>query len=341
MCVECKTALNVSTSAVAEQERDFIRRQIALGKTKQEVKDALVEQFGHGVLADAGGEGLRPRRLPRAARPGAARAGRAGGRGAPLPPPPGGRPPRPPSRSPTTTRAAWTRSSRPTTAGERRRRHHGRRGLRGRLRLLHLALRAAARARLPVGRLGRDDGRARSAASAARVLLPAVVFCLSFTVVFVALGMTATEPRLDAPGLARHARQDRRRGDHRARPAVRGHAVRAAPEPRMAARRADLARRLGRPADRRGGVRVRVDAVRRADAGRDPHRRLGAGHGRQGRAAAGLLLGRARGAVHAHRARLQPRDDRLPLAARPLDDRDRRLGGRADRDGPAAAHAAS
>jgi cytochrome c-type biogenesis protein CcmH len=51
MCVECKTALNVSTSAVAEQERDFIRRQIAMGKDKQEVKDALVEQFGPGVLA--------------------------------------------------------------------------------------------------------------------------------------------------------------------------------------------------------------------------------------------------------------------------------------------------
>ena len=68
MCVECKTALNVSTSAVAEQERDFIRRQIALGKDKQEVKDALVEQFGPGVLAHARGEGLRPRRLPRADR---------------------------------------------------------------------------------------------------------------------------------------------------------------------------------------------------------------------------------------------------------------------------------
>ena len=51
MCVECKTALNVSTSAVAEQERDFIRRQIAMGKDKQEVKDALVEEFGPGVLA--------------------------------------------------------------------------------------------------------------------------------------------------------------------------------------------------------------------------------------------------------------------------------------------------
>jgi cytochrome c-type biogenesis protein CcmH len=51
MCVECKTALNVSTSAVAEQERNFIRRQIAMGKDKQQVKDALVEQFGQGVLA--------------------------------------------------------------------------------------------------------------------------------------------------------------------------------------------------------------------------------------------------------------------------------------------------
>jgi len=52
MCVECGTALNVSTSTVADQERAFIRRQIAMGKDKQEIKDALVEQFGPGVLAD-------------------------------------------------------------------------------------------------------------------------------------------------------------------------------------------------------------------------------------------------------------------------------------------------
>jgi cytochrome c-type biogenesis protein CcmH len=51
MCVECKTALNVSTSAVADQERAFIRRQIALGKDKQQVKAALVDEFGPGVLA--------------------------------------------------------------------------------------------------------------------------------------------------------------------------------------------------------------------------------------------------------------------------------------------------
>jgi cytochrome c-type biogenesis protein CcmH len=51
MCVECNTALNVSTSTVADQERAFIRRQIALGKDKQQVKAALVGEFGPGVLA--------------------------------------------------------------------------------------------------------------------------------------------------------------------------------------------------------------------------------------------------------------------------------------------------
>jgi cytochrome c-type biogenesis protein CcmH len=58
MCVECGTALNVSTSVVADQERAFIRRQIALGKDKQEVKDALVEEFGPGVLADPPSSGF-------------------------------------------------------------------------------------------------------------------------------------------------------------------------------------------------------------------------------------------------------------------------------------------
>jgi cytochrome c-type biogenesis protein CcmH len=52
MCVQCKTALNVSTSPVADQERAFIRRQIALGKDKAQVKAALVDEFGPGVLAD-------------------------------------------------------------------------------------------------------------------------------------------------------------------------------------------------------------------------------------------------------------------------------------------------
>jgi cytochrome c-type biogenesis protein CcmH len=58
MCVECGTALNVSTSAVADQERAFIHRQIAMGKDKEEVKAALVEEFGPGVLADPPSSGF-------------------------------------------------------------------------------------------------------------------------------------------------------------------------------------------------------------------------------------------------------------------------------------------
>lgn len=51
MCVQCGTALNVSESAVAERERDYIRRLIAQGKTKEEVKAALVDEYGEDVLA--------------------------------------------------------------------------------------------------------------------------------------------------------------------------------------------------------------------------------------------------------------------------------------------------
>ena len=52
MCLECGTALNVSDSDVANQERDFIAELIAQGKTKQQVKDALVAEYGPRVLAE-------------------------------------------------------------------------------------------------------------------------------------------------------------------------------------------------------------------------------------------------------------------------------------------------
>ena len=60
MCVECGTALNISTSPVADRERAFIRRQIAQGRDKEEIKAALVEEYGPGVLAmpDEGGFNL-------------------------------------------------------------------------------------------------------------------------------------------------------------------------------------------------------------------------------------------------------------------------------------------
>jgi len=58
MCLECGTALNVSNSEVADQEREFIAELIAQGKTKQEVKDALVAEYGPRVLAEPADDGF-------------------------------------------------------------------------------------------------------------------------------------------------------------------------------------------------------------------------------------------------------------------------------------------
>jgi cytochrome c-type biogenesis protein CcmH len=58
MCLECGTALNVSNSQVADQEREFIAELIAQGKTKQEVKDALVAEYGPRVLAEPSDDGF-------------------------------------------------------------------------------------------------------------------------------------------------------------------------------------------------------------------------------------------------------------------------------------------
>ncbi|HEY3187434.1 MAG TPA: cytochrome c-type biogenesis protein CcmH [Solirubrobacteraceae bacterium] len=58
MCVLCGTALNISESSQADRERAFIRRQIAEGKTKDEVKQALVGEYGPQVLAVPQGGGF-------------------------------------------------------------------------------------------------------------------------------------------------------------------------------------------------------------------------------------------------------------------------------------------
>jgi cytochrome c-type biogenesis protein CcmH len=59
MCLECGTALNVSTSDVADQEREFIADLIAQGKTKAQVKDALVAEYGPRVLAEPEDDGFQ------------------------------------------------------------------------------------------------------------------------------------------------------------------------------------------------------------------------------------------------------------------------------------------
>ena len=60
MCPICGTPLALATEAPqAQRERAFIERQIADCRSKEEIKDALVAQFGESVLAlpGDGGEG--------------------------------------------------------------------------------------------------------------------------------------------------------------------------------------------------------------------------------------------------------------------------------------------
>jgi cytochrome c-type biogenesis protein CcmH len=51
MCPVCGTLLELSESPQADRERAFIRTQIAQGRTKDQVKDALVAEYGRAVLA--------------------------------------------------------------------------------------------------------------------------------------------------------------------------------------------------------------------------------------------------------------------------------------------------
>lgn len=52
MCPTCGVPLSHAFSPQAERQRDFIRAQIDQGRTKQQIKDALVGEFGPEVLAE-------------------------------------------------------------------------------------------------------------------------------------------------------------------------------------------------------------------------------------------------------------------------------------------------
>jgi cytochrome c-type biogenesis protein CcmH/NrfF len=58
MCPICGTPLNLAAAPQAERERAFIRRLIAEGRTKEEIKDALVREYGPEVLASPEGGGF-------------------------------------------------------------------------------------------------------------------------------------------------------------------------------------------------------------------------------------------------------------------------------------------
>jgi cytochrome c-type biogenesis protein CcmH len=51
MCPTCGVPLALAFSPQAERERQFIRSQIDEGRTKAQIKDALVAEFGANVLA--------------------------------------------------------------------------------------------------------------------------------------------------------------------------------------------------------------------------------------------------------------------------------------------------
>ena len=58
MCPICGTALGLSEAPQADRQREFIRELIAEGRTKDEIKDALVEEYGEEVLAVPQAEGF-------------------------------------------------------------------------------------------------------------------------------------------------------------------------------------------------------------------------------------------------------------------------------------------
>jgi cytochrome c-type biogenesis protein CcmH len=51
MCVVCRTSLSVANGPQADSERQTIRNLIAQGRDEQQIKDALVSQYGDRVLA--------------------------------------------------------------------------------------------------------------------------------------------------------------------------------------------------------------------------------------------------------------------------------------------------
>jgi cytochrome c-type biogenesis protein CcmH/NrfF len=58
MCPICGTLLELSSSPQADRERAFIARLVREGRTKAQIEDALVAQYGPEVLAEPSGSGF-------------------------------------------------------------------------------------------------------------------------------------------------------------------------------------------------------------------------------------------------------------------------------------------
>ena len=58
MCPICGTLLELADSPQARRQKVFIAEMIADGRNKEEIKDALVEEYGSEVLAEPEGSGF-------------------------------------------------------------------------------------------------------------------------------------------------------------------------------------------------------------------------------------------------------------------------------------------
>lgn len=58
MCPVCGTLLQLAESPQAQREKAFVRNLVAEGRSKQQIKDALVAEYGEAVLALPKGKGF-------------------------------------------------------------------------------------------------------------------------------------------------------------------------------------------------------------------------------------------------------------------------------------------
>jgi cytochrome c-type biogenesis protein CcmH len=58
MCPVCGTLLGLAESPQATREKAFVEKLVKEGNSKDQIKDALVEQYGNAVLAEPNGSGF-------------------------------------------------------------------------------------------------------------------------------------------------------------------------------------------------------------------------------------------------------------------------------------------
>ncbi len=58
MCVSCNVALNIAESPQATRQKELLRTLIAEGRTKDEILDVMVAEYGDNVLAEPKAEGF-------------------------------------------------------------------------------------------------------------------------------------------------------------------------------------------------------------------------------------------------------------------------------------------